>query len=163
MTNLIAEINVECKDFEQFKQLDLWVTQAFDIVAKHPNLKIVPIGNIGLLLCDDQKIKQLNHQFRNKNQATNVLSFPTEPDEFDALFEADEDEVYLGDIAMAYETLTTEATAQNKSLGHHFIHLLIHSILHLLGYDHIEQNEADQMENLEIEFLAMLNIENPYG
>ena len=63
---------------------------------------------------------------------------------------------------MAYETLKSEAEVQNKPIKHHFIHLLIHSILHLLGYDHIKEDEAEEMEDLEINMLAMIDIKNPY-
>lgn len=161
MNRLVSETNVVAQEFKQFDGLDLWIKTAFQTVAEAPNLKTEPNGTIGLLLTSDDEIQKLNANFRQQDKATNVLSFPAEADEFDALFEGDEPK-YLGDIAMAYETLAREASAQKKPIEAHFIHLLIHSILHLLGYDHIQDVEANEMENTEIRLLKTIAIENPY-
>lgn len=160
MNRLVAETNVACDEFQQFKDLDLWVKTAFDTVSDAANLKAVPNGHIGLLLTSDAEIKKLNANFRHQDKATNVLSFPAEADEFDELFE--DEAHYLGDVAMAFETLQREAEEQKKPIKNHFIHLLIHSILHLLGYDHIDNEDALEMETIEIQLLTTINIENPY-
>ncbi len=110
---------------------------------------------IALMGCDDTRIATLNADFRGKPAATNVLSWPasdTPP------MEAGE----LGDIAIAYETCLREAVEKGISVHHHVTHLLIHGILHLLGYDHISDGEAEEMEALEIKALAKLGISNPY-
>lgn len=107
-------------------------------------------GAICVLFADDEKLKTLNKTWRNIDKPTNVLSFPHE------------NEQILGDIAISLETLQKEAIEQSKNLQDHFTHLLIHGILHLLGYDHIEEKDAKEMESLEIELLGALNIANPY-
>lgn len=108
-------------------------------------------GEICVLLSDDEKLHELNKAWRFIDKPTNVLSFPH-----------DDGAKILGDIAISLQTLQKEAIEQNKSLQDHFAHLLIHGILHLLGYDHISEDEAIEMETLEIELLESMNISNPY-
>lgn len=162
MNELTPEINIEASGFEQLSKLESWIKMAFELVAKQDGLLQTPNGDIGLLLTTDLKIQRLNKDFRDQNKSTNVLSFPADADDFSDLFTKDQLPPYLGDIAMAYETLKREADTQNKTMKAHFIHLLIHSILHLLGYDHLDDKQANEMENLEIKLLSMINIENPY-
>lgn len=101
----------------------------------------------------------MNKNYRKKDKPTNVLSFATlENDPFihpEAFF-------HIGDVVLALETLKKEAEEQSKRLEDHFMHLLIHGILHLLGYDHIKKEDAKVMENLEIQILNTFGIENPY-
>ncbi len=159
---LTIEVNIAAKAFNQFADLDQWLTICTDLIAKQTDLLLLPIGNIGLLLTDDAQIRQLNRDFRKQDKATNVLSFIADKDPFDALYSDEVEPEYLGDIAMAYETLVREANQQNKGIKQHFMHLLIHSILHLLGYDHINDTDAQLMEGLEIKLLSKIDIENPY-
>ncbi len=105
---------------------------------------------ISFLLTDDNKIQQLNKQYRNKDYPTNVLSFESG------------DDVVLGDIVISFDTLLRESIENNKSFDDHFTHLVIHGILHLLGYDHIIDSDAQIMEQIEIDTLKKLNIGNPY-
>ncbi|WP_127114856.1 rRNA maturation RNase YbeY [Shimia sediminis] len=125
---------------------------------------------ISLLACDDARIAVLNADFRDKLQPTNVLSWPSqelaadeegarpdppEPDRF-------EDQTELGDIAIAYDTCQREAEAAGKPFDHHVTHLVIHGVLHLLGYDHIRDKDATLMEGIETAVLGKLGIPDPY-
>lgn len=117
---------------------------------------------VNLCLSNDEKVQQLNRDFRNMDKPTNVLSFANIDD---ANFYEDVDlydEIELGDIIIALETLQREAALKNIPLSHHYVHLLTHGILHLLGFDHIEDDEAEYMENCEVCILKQLNINNPY-
>ena len=109
--------------------------------------------NVTVLLTDDKTVRQLNGRFRGKDQPTNVLSFPA--------FENPEG--FLGDIALAYETCEREAAEQGKSLAHHLQHLVAHGALHLVGYDHQSDAEAQAMEALEREILSGLGVPDPYA
>lgn len=110
-------------------------------------------GSVAVLLADDEAIAALNLQFRGKPGPTNVLSFPP------AAGEAG----FIGDIAMAAETIAREAENQGKSFVHHASHLVVHGFLHLLGYDHLEPEDAERMEARERAILAGLGIEDPYA
>jgi len=108
-------------------------------------------GELSIALINDAQIQTLNKDYRGKDKTTNVLSFPTTGPA-----------PCLGDIALSYETIVREAQAAGKDLEHHITHLLIHGFLHLQGYDHETDEEAAQMEALEIKALAQLGIDNPY-
>jgi probable rRNA maturation factor len=109
-------------------------------------------GEVTVLLTDDAEQKELNRQFRSKDKPTNVLSFPA-PD-----FAAP----HLGDVSLAYETCTREAEEQSKPLCDHLAHLVAHGVLHLLGYDHESDAEAEAMEALERKVMARLGVPDPY-
>ncbi len=106
--------------------------------------------SLSLMLADDPFIAHLNAQFRGKAKPTNVLSFP------------DGENGYLGDIAVSLDTIAREADTQHKIFDDHFTHMVVHGVLHLLGYDHEKEDEAEAMEALEINVLSALNIANPY-
>ncbi|MBL4916266.1 rRNA maturation RNase YbeY [Szabonella alba] len=123
-----------------------------------------------LMACDDARIAALNADFRGKPQPTNVLSWPSEergadiegaPPELPEPGSADAPEE-LGDIALAWETCCAEAEAAEKPLGDHVTHLVLHGILHLLGYDHIRDGDAELMEAIESRILAQLGVADPY-
>ena len=123
-----------------------------------------PAVEISLVFTDDAEVHTLNRNHRDKNKPTNVLSFPDAPLDQSELASAAQmkEPLLLGDIVMARETLIREATEQNKSVRDHLTHLLVHGVLHLAGFDHMEENKAEKMENLEIMILQTLNIANPY-
>ncbi|MDT0682152.1 rRNA maturation RNase YbeY [Roseicyclus sp. F158] len=127
---------------------------------------------ISLLACSDDRIAVLNGEFRDKPKATNVLSWPAEdlapdtpgepplplpPPDFPG------EPPFLGDIALAFETCAAEAEAGGKPLGSHVMHLLVHGILHLLGYDHVTDSDAVLMESTEVRILGQLGEPDPYG
>lgn len=123
-----------------------------------------------LLACDDARIAELNADFRGKPQPTNVLSWPSEeraaetPGEEPEPVEPGPPEMpeELGDLAIAYETIAREAEEAGKPISAHLTHLIIHGLLHLLGYDHIDDADAELMEAHEVAILASLGLDNPY-
>ena len=115
-------------------------------------------GNgIVILLADDDSVQALNRDFRQKDYATNVLSFPSARDP------VGNPEGQIGDIALAFGVCQREAIEQGKPLAHHLQHLVAHGVLHLLGYDHQDDAEAEAMEAFEREILAGLDIPDPYA
>ncbi len=123
----------------------------------------VELSEISLLGCDDARIAALNAQFRGKAAPTNVLSWPGQEGLSPADWQPKGAPVELGDIAIAWETCAREAREQGKAFDDHVVHLLVHATLHLLGFDHIEDREAAEMEALEVEILGKLGISDPYG
>jgi len=112
-----------------------------------------------VFLCDDETIARLNGQWRGQEKPTNVLSFPAP-----ALHGAAPDEkIPLGDIAIAYETLAREAEENGTTVSNHLSHLVVHGFLHLLGYDHHMEDEAERMERLERDILAPMGVADPYA
>lgn len=120
---------------------------------------------IAILLLDDEEMSTHNQTWRQKNQPTNVLSFPQYEGK---LFEDAPKHlvkgmnIHLGDILLSYGTIKKEAQTQGKSFQDHLCHLLIHGVLHLIGYDHIKDNDQKIMEALEIQLLQTYGITNPY-
>lgn len=110
-------------------------------------------ASLTILLADDAHLKKLNKAFRGKDKPTNVLSFPA----------ATNEEHYLGDVVIAYGVAAAEAKEAGKMLSHHVVHLAVHGVLHLLGYDHQTNRQAKIMEPLETEILARLRIADPYA
>ena len=130
---------------EQFQQ---WVNAALAHTKKDFELTI--------RLVDNSESEQLNSQYRGKDKPTNVISFPFEvPDGIELNL--------LGDIVICVDVVAQEAQDQQKSLHSHWAHMVTHGCLHLLGYDHISDAEAVEMESLEIDILATLDIGNPYN
>lgn len=108
-----------------------------------------------LRMVSTKEIQTLNDTYRNKNQPTNVLSFPSDlPEEVG--------EAILGDVIICLDVVRIEAKQQNKTFADHLMHMAVHGTLHLLGYDHIQPEEAETMEALEVKILKKMNIANPY-
>ena len=150
MTAPLIDISVRHNDWShRFRDLHNVV---LSVIAMTLEKAEIDAGNkeLSLVLADNNFVQELNKQWRGKDKPTNVLSFPQD------------DDFMLGDIILAYETVQDEAEAQGKRFEDHATHLIIHGLLHLLGHDHIEDDEAEVMEALEIEILGALNIKNPY-
>lgn len=117
--------------------------------------EVVDKAEVTIRLVDEEEGAKLNQTFRNKPYATNVLSFPF----FDSQqFGLD----LLGDIVICVPVVLQEAHDQNKAIASHFAHMVVHGVLHLLGYDHIQDDDAQEMEGLEIKILGKLGFPNPY-
>lgn len=125
--------------------------------------QIDAIVEVAVRLTDDAEVQTLNRDYRHKDKPTNVLSFPmVQPDLIDNLANTDDGEVLLGDIVLAHETRIREAAEREVPVEAHATHLIVHGTLHLLGYDHMRDDEADAMESLEREIMATLGLHDPY-
>jgi probable rRNA maturation factor len=119
---------------------------------------------ISIRLADDDEVQKLNAQYRQKDKPTNVLSFPMiQPDLLDTVTtNSDDGEVLLGDIVLAHGVCAREAEERGISITNHATHLIVHGTLHLLGYDHLGDDEAEAMEAIETDALASLGLADPY-
>lgn len=118
---------------------------------------------IAVKLTSNAEVQQLNAQYRGKDKPTNVLSFPmVQPDLLEAQSNGDDGEILLGDIVLARCVCIHEASEKNISVADHATHLIVHGTFHLLGYDHMEESEAEAMEELEIAALRSIGIADPY-
>lgn len=165
------DIVTKSKKWSEEKSIDNFIEKTCQTLIPLTDLKKILKKDfeleLSISLVSDQQIKKINSEFRNKNKATNVLSFPAldgnlirevgikkavEPNKY----------LFLGDIIIAYETVKKESLAQKKKFRNHLTHLILHSILHLIGFDHEDEKMAEEMENLEIKILEKINIRNPY-
>ena len=119
---------------------------------------------VSVRLTDNAEVRGLNRQYRGKDAATNVLSFPmVQPDLIEALSAGDDGETLLGDIVLAWETVVAEAADKALNPADHAAHLIVHGLLHLLGYDHGDDIAATRMEAIETAALARLGLADPYA
>jgi probable rRNA maturation factor len=125
--------------------------------AKLPLIEHMESAELTLRFVDSEEIKQLNCDYRKKNKATNVLAFPIILPENIEL-----ESPLLGDVIICPEILEQESKELDKPLEEHWAHIIIHGVLHLLGYDHIKDNDAEEMQAFEIKLLAKLGFANPY-
>ncbi|MGA2312133.1 MAG: rRNA maturation RNase YbeY [Xanthobacteraceae bacterium] len=141
-------------------QSDLWkATEDVRPVARRAireaaALLAIPATELAIVLTDDSGVRLLNRAWRGVDAPTNVLSFPTKC--------AGNDPPLIGDIVLAYETIAGEARAEHKPFAHHVAHLAVHGFLHLLGYDHVRDEDAEVMERVELDVLRRLAIPDPY-
>lgn len=165
MTALLdLQIATELKGLPDEASLMVWLNQVLselNIQDKEITIRIV----------DEPESQQLNYQYRSKNSPTNVLSFPFEMPDFitfdeddlpSAMNLAESEFNLLGDLVICAPIVALEAEQQNKNLTHHWAHMVVHGTLHLLGYDHINDSEAEHMEGLERKILQQLAIDDPY-
>ena len=129
------------------EQIQKWVDAALDDFNQDTEIVV--------RIVDEQEMSELNEQYRHKQGPTNILSFPVEVPEGIELN-------LLGDLVVCAPVLEKEAVEQRKTLTDHWAHIIVHGVLHLLGYDHIDDAEAELMESKEISILNTLNIKNPY-
>ena len=146
---VLLDVQIACEDnnLPSIEQLQLWAETALSTQKDDPELTI--------RIVESQESQELNHQYRGKDKPTNVLSFPFEVPEGIEIN-------LLGDLVICSDGVNKEAIEQNKNIHDHWAHLVIHGCLHLLGYDHIEEDDAVEMESLEIKLLSTLGIDNPY-
>jgi probable rRNA maturation factor len=115
-----------------------------------------PDTTVLVRIVDEHEGTQLNLDYRGKDYATNILSFPFEAPPIPL------DNNHLGDLVLCHPVVLKEAQEQHKNIQHHWAHLLIHGMLHLQGYDHLNDDDAEQMESLEIKILKQMGYQNPY-
>jgi len=129
-----------------------------------PAFQFIKDLEIAVLLTNNDKMEQLNTEFRDKNSPTNVLSFPDveiKPHDLLEFLNAKE-YIYIGDIAVGYDIVKLEAVDAGITMREHFIHMLVHGALHLVGYDHMNDKDEKEMMDLEIQILQKLGIDSPY-
>ena len=132
------------------KRLQRWLETARETLAIEEALELT------IRLVDNDEMQELNRDYRGKDYPTNVLSFPCD-------WDLPEEPRLLGDVVIAAAVVNREAKEQKKTMEAHWAHIVIHGFLHLLGYDHIEDEEAEKMENTEREILAKLGYADPYA
>ncbi|MCS6761208.1 MAG: rRNA maturation RNase YbeY [Candidatus Devosia symbiotica] len=156
LTSSPLEIAIIRNDDAWPEDIDPLAERAIHAALKQSKAKVKGAAELAIVLTNDAEQRELNQQWRGKDSSTNVLSFPQiEP--FDPVVGI------LGDITMARETLELEAIEQGISFADHFTHLAVHGFLHILGYDHLSDAEALQMEGLETQILASLGVDDPYA
>jgi probable rRNA maturation factor len=154
MNDPAIEIIVDAPAWEAIADLEGLAARAVKASGGASGAKLASGSEIAITFCDDAAIRTLNAQWRQRDAATNVLSFPT-PGRL-------EEKLLLGDIVIAYETVEREAAEQGKQFEDHTAHMIIHGFLHLIGYDHETPEEADVMEALERRIAAALGLSDPY-
>jgi probable rRNA maturation factor len=166
MKELSVDVQVSLEDSRWKKVVDGSIESFLQTYIRatlsHPDVvgQVPKTMEVSVVLTNDEEIRELNRDYRGKDKPTNVLSFPQEVDlstmkNLDAC-------VLLGDIVLSIETIQLEVIQQQKLMHHHLAHLIIHSTLHLIGYDHETDSDAEQMESLEVDILHQYNIPNPY-
>jgi len=161
---IAIEMAIEAGDWgdeaELLADVDRIIAGALDV----GHFDVPKYAELSLVLTDDAHIRELNRTWRGHDKATNVLSFPAgEDNEPDVSDDYSDQPMLLGDIVIARETLVREAAEEAKSVADHFCHLLVHGFVHLMGYDHEVEAEAEEMEALETEILASLGVADPYA
>jgi probable rRNA maturation factor len=154
----MIDIDISAEAGDWAAEETLRQTAARAVEAALAELGLAGDSELSLLFTDDAHIRVLNREWRGKDKPTNVLSFPA----FDVA-PGDPLPAMLGDIVLAHETVSSEAVLEHKPFDHHVTHLVVHGLLHLLGYDHETDEEAEEMEGLERRVLERLAIPDPYG
>jgi probable rRNA maturation factor len=149
------DISAESEGWQRVPGIEACVRRAAEAAMRDGE---APPSEISVVLSDDEHIRELNKHHRNMDKPTNVLSFPAARIKAPAGAPR-----FLGDIVLAFETVEREAREEEKPLENHISHLVVHGVLHLLGYDHEDEDEANLMENRERQILSGLGIPDPYA
>ncbi len=175
--NFSEVIDPENDEVPPLSSLEEWATLAYAEALKVRHLQTEDNGQAAVavdipapdyhtaaLVClritDAEEIQALNYQFRDKNQPTNVLTFPMQA--IDGMIFDESDLMMLGDIALCADVINNEVLVQHKTMTSHWAHMVVHGMLHIMGYDHVEDEQALVMEQLEIDILQKLGFDNPY-
>lgn len=157
-TDLTVDVLIEAENWQELPEAEDIARRAVVVAAAFG--AGIRNAELSILLCDDDTIAALNGRWRGHERPTNVLSFPVQPLPGEAAFQ---EKAPLGDIAIAYETLVREAQESGKTAAAHLAHLVVHGFLHLTGYDHETDDEAEEMERLECDILARIGVADPYA
>ncbi|NUF27504.1 rRNA maturation RNase YbeY [Gilliamella sp. ESL0254] len=150
MSAIILDLQIATED-NQNLPAEAQILQWLEVILP----QFVDNAELTIRIVDEQESQQLNNTYRHKDKPTNVLSFPFEsPIEIDVPL--------LGDLIICKQVVEAEAKQQHKSLTSHWAHMIVHGCLHLLGYDHILDEEAEEMENIEVDIMQQLGFEDPY-
>lgn len=163
-SNVDVLIDIDDERWNEWYAADQWHILIHKIITQViNNLALKAKIEVSVLLTNNHEIQILNKQYRDKDKPTNVLSFPNlSYDEIRRMPTNSPYAIMLGDLALAFETILTEAQEEKKVFLNHFYHLVVHGMLHLLGYDHETDAEAELMQTKEIEILKTLDITDPY-
>lgn len=166
-------VGVESELWDGLPEAERIVVRAAEAAWAGADRSLLPAGRpaeISVALADDALVHRLNRDYRGKDKPTNVLSFPLldhedgdEPGDETGMQEEDGAPILLGDVILAHETVAREAAEQGKTFEEHVVHLVVHGVLHLLGYDHETDEDADRMERLEARILEGLGVADPYA
>lgn len=154
MTEVELQWGVTSLSLPTEKQCQTWAEAAIQADLKNQDTALT------IRVVDAAESRQLNHDYRAKDYATNVLSFEFELPP--GLVQPDDEPVYLGDLVICASVVIEEAMTQEKTLEEHWAHMVIHGVLHLQGFDHIDEAEAEQMEALETQIMQQLGYDDPY-
>jgi probable rRNA maturation factor len=157
LSKLTLDVQKQAPGWKAVPRVAVLVRKAAERAIALSGIAVLPGAEIAVALADDAAVRAANQSWRKKDKPTNVLSFPSVPS--DRISFAP----YLGDIILAFETVQREAIDDEKPLANHLTHLIVHAVLHLLGYDHMTRADAECMEKLEIMILASLSIPDPYA
>lgn len=167
MTDPLPVISVDCDDWtDALPGLEDFAVKiassAWRAADKPENIPDTPL-EISIVFSDDDTVHKLNAEYLGKDRPTNVLSFPQFDWNDDASPQVHDADAQLGDVILAFQTMKKEADEAGKTLESHTAHLITHGVLHLLGYDHEEDDEAEKMESLESDILLSLGYADPYA
>ena len=156
MTEISIDVGQESELWGDLAVFDALAQKAIGMAARMAGVALMDGAELSVMLSDDARVREVNRAWRKMDKPTNVLSFPA----------AEADKIssspFLGDVILAFETVEREAADEDKPFADHVAHLMVHGFLHLIGYDHETDQEAERMEALETRALAELGIADPY-